>query len=458
MEKWNLRGENMVGIATDGANAMCGENHSLVALLKRSWPHLVHIKCTCHSIDLIAKNAVKTTLPSHIDYLIRESFNWFAHSSSRLQAYQEIAQLIGFSTISEEEEDGEEDEADSDYNGCQNKPPPRLISPSQTRWLVHADCIERILSQFDALKTHFNIAYIKEKCFAAKTLYEMYCDPKNYLYLLFLLPILNELKRLTKLFQSNVADILRVFGDLESAFITLSRRILKPAIISANSTEQLASLNLASDFCFLDPESVDLGSTFLLKLQKSSLTAEEKLDLKIRGKNFLKEVLIGFQKRLCGTLNMMKKIACFRSENFLSTRFAASNFPAPFFAQDQLSLSELEERAKLLQATNIESIKSGGTEAFWTAVHNYQDSTNSNPFHQLSSGVLKILCLPISNAEIERVFSQVTLLKNSKRSTMKSELLEAILYIKFGLSKFDKKVPDFKPTVEMLKFDSSIYD
>ena len=286
----------------------------------------------------------------------------------------------------------------------------------------------------------------------------MYCDPKNYLYLLFLLPILNELKRLTKLFQSNVADILRVFGDLESAFITLSRRILKPAIISANSTEQLASLNLASDFCFLDPESVDLGSTFLLKLQKSSLTAEEKLDLKIRGKNFLKEVLIGFQKRLCGTLNMMKKIACFRSENFLSTRFVASNFPAPFFAQDQLSLSELEERAKLLQATNIESIKSGGTEAFWTAVHNYQDSTNSNPFHQLSSGVLKILCLPISNAEIERVFSQVTLLKNSKQSTMKSELLEAILYIKFGLSKFDKKVPDFKPTVEMLKFDSSIYD
>ena len=424
MEKWNLRGENMVGIATDGANAMCGENHSLVALLKRSWPHLVHIKCTCHSIDLIAKNAVKTTLPSHIDYLIRESFNWFAHSSSRLQAYQEIAQLIGFSTISEVEEDSEEDEADSDYNGCQNKPPPRLISPSQTRWLVHADCIERILSQFDALKTHFNIAYIKEKCFAAKTLYEMYCDPKNYLYLLFLLPILNELKRLTKLFQSNVADILRVFGDLESAFITLSRRILKPAIISANSTEQLASLNLASDFCFLDPESVDLGSTFLLKLQKSSLTAEEKLDLKIRGKNFLKEVLIGFQKRLCGTLNMMKKIACFRSENFLSTRFVASNFPAPFFAQDQLSLSELEERAKLLQATNIESIKSGGTE----------------------------------NAEIERVFSQVTLLKNSKRSTMKSELLEAILYIKFGLSKFDKKVPDFKPTVEMLKFDSSIYD
>ena len=121
---------------------------------------------------------------------------------------------------------------------------------------------------------------------------------------------------------------------------------------------------------------------------------------------------------------MMKKIACFRSENFLSTRFVASNFPAPFFAQDQLSLSELEERAKLLQATNIESIKSGGTE----------------------------------NAEIERVFSQVTLLKNSKQSTMKSELLEAILYIKFGLSKFDKKVPDFKPTVEMLKFDSSIYD
>jgi len=52
---------------------------------------------------------------------------------------------------------------------------------------------------------------------------------------------------------------------------------------------------------------------------------------------------------------------------------------------------------------------------------------------------LKILCLPIpiSNGEVERVFSQVSLQKNSVRSKMKNELLESILRCKFGLSKYD---------------------
>ena len=42
---WSLRGENMVGIGTDGAKIMCGENHSLVKLLRRTWPHIIHIMC-----------------------------------------------------------------------------------------------------------------------------------------------------------------------------------------------------------------------------------------------------------------------------------------------------------------------------------------------------------------------------------------------------------------------------
>jgi hypothetical protein len=69
-----------------------------------------------------------------------------------------------------------------------------------------------------------------------------------------------------------------------------------------------------------------------------------------------------------------------------------------------------------------------------------------------------MLCLPISNAEIERVFSQVNLVKNSRRAAMKDNLLVAILYCKFGLSKFGKTASDFIPTTKMLRFTSSVYD
>jgi hypothetical protein len=270
MDEWFLCGENLVGIGTDGANVMCGSHHSVVSLLQRTWPNVIHIKCVCYSVDLIAKSAVRQALPTHIEYMICESYNWFAHSAVHLSAYQDVAKLVGFSnSFSEEDESPEEQENLPDKN------PLWLISPSDTRWLVLADCVERILGQYDALKAHFQIAYNKEKCFQAKTLFLLYEDKKNYLFLLFLHPILQELKRLSKLFQSNTADNLRIFLELEASFRSFATRILKPTILNSNSSEDLSALNIDTEFCLLETDSVDLGSLFLQQLDKSSLTRDQ---------------------------------------------------------------------------------------------------------------------------------------------------------------------------------------
>ena len=433
---------------------MCGSNHSVVSLLKRTWPHIIHLKCVCHSIDLIAKNAVKIALPSHIDYMIRESYNWFSHSSQRLGAYRDIAKLVGFSTVLEED-DSEEEATENSAENDQETNPPRLISPSDTRWLVLADRIEKILGQYDALKAHFQIAYTKEKCFQAKTLSEMFSDEKNYLFLLFLFPTLKELRRLTKLFQSNSVDNFQIYSELEASFKSLAQRILKPSIIRSNTIEFLAEINLDTDFCLLEPDSVDLGSSFLKNLEKSKLSNSEKMDIKIRGKAFLKEVFVGFQKRLSGTLTTMRNVSRFTFNNFVSSNLKAEDFLSPFFPQDFSSLSQVEEKSKLLKTVEFSENQ---TDSFWLAVHNYKGAGGNFPFRPLSSGIIKMMCLPISNAEVERVFSQVSLVKNCRRSKLKLELLESILYCKFGLSKYNSSVADFKPPVEMLKFDSTIYD
>lgn len=51
----------------------------------------------------------------------------------------------------------------------------------------------------------------------------------------------------------------------------------------------------------------------------------------------------------------------------------------------------------------------------------------------IADGALKLLVLPISNAEAERVFSAVALTKSDLRNRMSHELLLAIIRIKFGL-------------------------
>jgi hypothetical protein len=151
----------------------------------------------------------------------------------------------------------------------------------------------------------------------------------------------------------------------------------------------------------------------------------------------------------------MRKISCFSADKFASAQFSAEDFPAPFFPQDHASLSVIEEKSKQLKAAKFSE---SSTESFWCAVHDFKDASGHLCFQPLSNGVIKMLCLPISNAEVERVFSQVNLVKNCQRSLMKGDLLEAVLYCKFGLSKLGKSAAEFQPTAKMLMFDSSIYN
>ena len=85
-------------------------------------------------------------------------------------------------------------------------------------------------------------------------------------------------------------------------------------------------------------------------------------------------------------------------------------------------------------------------------VYNYEDAVGRHSFRDLARGVVRILCLPTSNGEIERVFSQVSVVKSKKKNRMKMELLDATLHCKFGLSKYDKKIEDFEPPREILNY------
>ncbi len=84
----------------------------------------------------------------------------------------------------------------------------KLISPSCTRWLVMADCIDRIVDQKDALTLHFNIASSSEHCYTARLLKEMYDDKTNLLYMYFLQPVLMEIKTVNECFQLETRNTL----------------------------------------------------------------------------------------------------------------------------------------------------------------------------------------------------------------------------------------------------------
>ena len=165
-----------IGIGTDGCNAMCGVNHSVITLLKEVNPHIVHVKCICHSIQLCSSYALKK-MPRQVEYLVGQTYCWFSNSTNRQLKYKEVYETINV---------GEE--------------PLKILKLSDTRWLSIAGCVERVLQQYEELKLHFQLMADQERCHQAGLLFDEYRRPSTKLYLLFLRPILQDLNRVNKLF------------------------------------------------------------------------------------------------------------------------------------------------------------------------------------------------------------------------------------------------------------------
>jgi len=67
---------------------------------------------------------------------------------------------------------------------------------------------------------------------------------------------------------------------------------------------------------------------------------------------------------------------------------------------------------------------------FWAGVGKYKLSDDSHPFLELATYALECLILPVSNASVERVFSNVTAIKTKARNKMKLPMLDALTRIR----------------------------
>lgn len=91
------------------------------------------------------------------------------------------------------------------------------------------------------------------------------------------------------------------------------------------------------------------------------------------------------------------------------------------------------------------------TIALWTEIASYRDATGENPFSDLAALALTVLTLPHSNADVERIFSHMNIVKSKLRNRLCIKSLNAILTIKYGLRRNEKCCYDYKLPKEVLK-------
>jgi hypothetical protein len=159
----------MVGLECDNTSVMMGINNGVYEKILSEVLTLTPIPCVCHSLQLAVSAVTNETLPRNIEYLIKEIYNWFAHSTLRQAEYKNL------------------------YKAINDNHSPLKIKSCNTRWLPIETAVIRIINQWVELKTLFSITRNKEKCYNAEILYQTYNDNNNFAYLTFLHPILSEI-------------------------------------------------------------------------------------------------------------------------------------------------------------------------------------------------------------------------------------------------------------------------
>ena len=88
---------------------------------------------------------------------------------------------------------------------------------------------------------------------------------------------------------------------------------------------------------------------------------------------------------------------------------------------------------------------------YWLAIRDAKTPTGDAKFPNLIKFVAILSSLPFANAAVERVFSQLKLVKTAQRNSLKSTSLVSLLQSKFSLQNRHLSAATLKPTKEVLK-------
>lgn len=126
------------------------------------------------------------------------------------------------------------------------------------------------------------------------------------------------------------------------------------------------------------------------------------------------------QQRLPKNVNILQTVS------LISVKSALQVIKDPLIPLAQFLKIDDKISIQWANILNVKWTETSNTIKFWNEVACYTDASGSYPFAEISNLAMRILVLPWSNAEVERLFSQMNLVKSKLRNKMGPTLLDAI--------------------------------
>ncbi|KAI5638384.1 sugar transporter domain-containing protein [Phthorimaea operculella] len=399
LQKDGLRVEMLVGIGLDGTNVMIGKNHSLAALLKQQIPDLLVIKCTSHSLHLCAEKAAEV-LPRQLEFLIRETHNWFAYSSKRLEAYRDLYETM---------------------NNSRN--PKKIAGFCGTRWLARYNAIRTILDQWEELKLLFSLAKTADKCYMAEKIHDIMRSSVFKCYLTFLSAQLKPITTLNMLFQSENVESVKLLEDVYLLLRGILQKIVVPAQLEKVNDKDLITFDFKAYLMHTSAISLGYETENLLR----QISETESRELRERCKNFLVTLCSEVQNRTPEHIHVLKSVALLTPQ--IATSQAKPSI-TPFleiFQREEVYGNKTEAESEWYNLHHKEWKNTNSSVSFWAEVDEDLDAGGNKRFAAISKFALAVLTMPLSNATVERAFSIYSIIKSKLRNRLSLEMLQNLM-------------------------------
>jgi hypothetical protein len=474
LERFAIPVSNCIGLVADNAPVMMGCKSGVFGILQQHQKDLINIGCSCHLLNLAAEKGA-SCLSLNVDELLIDIYYYLQKSSKRkekLKVFQEL----------------------------HNSETKKILKHVCTRWLSLGRCLNRLLSQWDALVSFFkeeisdknknsslrfytipkkksnnpsasaepntscakfsnvkkrkaDIAYLAEATKKSKKvkgsessstsvltreerLFYLLTSDINKAFCLFLCYITPSFDKVNSVLQSDTPLIHKLRSILLDFFKQMLSKFVKPAIIGE-----------ASDILSVDYQNVDnqkLDGDLLIGSETTnvvnSLNSDDKVIFFQNVRDFYVKIChymyhkFPFNKEALQHAEVCN-ISNFHRASFSDIKFFLTKFQV-FSEACGCSMDDLESEFCELQITKIpeDIVNQEKADVQWVGISNLKNNLGSYPFKRISLVMLYILSIPHSNAECERIFSQVKKQRTEFRSSLSNETLENLLIMKCNFS------------------------
>ena len=422
----NIPMTNIIGFCADTCNVMFGKYHSVSQLLVKNHPWIIPVKCSCHMIHLCASHAC-LQLPKSLEDLCRNICTYFNVSPLRSKAFKEFQAFFDI-------------------------PEHQFLKPGQTRWLSMKLCADRIIEQYESLKLYFTGAAVEDPTHTNDTILKSLNNKFTLAYLEFMAFNLGRFVSFNTLFQSDIPLLYMLESEVNTLLISLLSDFMEISFVRQSNPWQI---DIDDETHYLPLERVYLGmaATDTIYSIKDAL-GNEHPDVRLFYTH-CRKFLIESVKQVMSRFDSGDKF------KFLSCLAPASAYALspPTLVEVYNHLPYLKDVANREEAEaewRSHSFNPGlnsdkNFQEYWTAVFKAKNQGQQKINPALTKVVTTLLSLPFSNAAVERVFSQLKLIKNDRRSALKQESLLALLSTKLSFSKKGKRqASSMDPTTEMI--------